>query len=133
MPHTVPELAHIGKRLPYTVPDGYFEQMATRLTEAVKPADHAPQKAATPCPRRSRRLAFALCAAAAAVAIVCLIAPWTGTGRDAATLTTTDLAQAFDALTPADQDFLLDLYQEDPFINDNTYSYDETDEATPLD
>lgn len=99
---------NIGKRLPYTMPSDTFNEMEANVFAALKQD------------KRSRKSyliirwgAIAGIAAAASVALLLTIAP-TMTVQDDL-LTQIDLAYA--NLSETDQDFLIEISQEDIFLN----------------
>lgn len=120
MPHTEFDFNNVGKRLPYTVPDGYFENLEESLLTAAKKAQPSTPQAHKVRRFTMRRFVATACAVAAVVAIAFGITTWQGAATTIAAPTTEELAQAFDKLTPADQTLLLELYQDDPFIYNNT-------------
>lgn len=102
---------NIGRRMPYSVPEGFFDDMKRQILARNLSQSH---------PRRHRSMTLrrsiaGLLAAAAVTGIVVMIG-----GRWSAP-STTDYAhveQAFDNLSNDDQTYLLSVYQEDIFINE---------------
>lgn len=92
----------IGKRMPYTTPDGFFDTLEDDIWKEVKPA-------------KPHFLVRSCIAVAAAVAV--LIAVHIGFQNSADT-SINDVDRAFSQLTTADQAYLLDIYQNDVFINE---------------
>lgn len=123
------------KKMPYTTPDGFFDELEDRVWQEVK-GDYAANGAAndascepdrstlrianvakTPSRRPSRlRMWFGgAVAVAASVALVFTI----GSGAfKQQTYTVNDVDQAFSQLNTDDQAFLLSVYQDDVFINE---------------
>lgn len=117
-------LNSIGQRLPYTVPEGFFEHLEERTIATIQSAPTA----AKASPKRQKKglhrtVAF-ISSIAAVVALVVCWSVWHKPSIQADAPTVDDVAQAFASLTTADQAYLLELYQEDTFINDNIYDYD---------
>lgn len=102
----------VEKRVPYRVPDGFFDSLEENVWKEV-----GGELSATVKRKRSRRLMIirSLTAAVAAVAltltIITLTSKQDGTGY-------TEVEQAFSQLSQADQTYLLEAYQEDIFINE---------------
>lgn len=93
---------NIGKRMPYTTPDGFFNTLEDDIWKEVKPAN-------------SHIIVRSLIAVVASIAV--LIAIYTGMGKPAST-SANDVDQAFSQLTAGDQAYLIDIYQNDVFINE---------------
>lgn len=96
----------IGKRMPYRVPETFFDDIETRIL------------AETRSPRKSRNiLKFAYRGLAVAASLTLL---FIATNPDVFSHKTdfAEVAQAFDNLSDADRAFLLDIYQDDIFINE---------------
>lgn len=93
---------NIGKRMPYTIPDGFFDTLEADIWKEVKPA-------------KSLFIMRSVIAVAASIAV--LIAIHIGFSQsDNATIN--DVDQAFSHLTTSDQAYLIDVYQNDVFINE---------------
>ena len=93
----------IGKRMPYTVPDGFFEKLEDRIAREAKP-------------RKNRGVTIALSsiAAAACVASAVMIS---GIFNKPETNGIESVDKAFAQLSEQDQDYLLSVYNDDVFIN----------------
>ena len=113
----------VGKRMPYSVPDGFFDKMMESLPTASEGG--AVKTAGTPLPRWRTTLLSSggrrvwgrlLLAVAAAVALFFVVQPLLPKGN------TDDFEHvelAFNNLSTDDQDFLLEIYEEDDFIDDS--------------
>lgn len=122
------DLDSVGKRLPYSAPDGHLDHFeddvfarihrntteTTEITEAAKTTEaHTPR-------HRTPRLGTAkkwVAAAAAAAAIVLSVTAIRPTPQ---TTTASDVETAFCQLSADDQAFLLSVYQDDVFLNEDT-------------
>ncbi len=114
----------IGKRMPYTTPDGFFDQLEENIWKEVKddfqktdgtPVDASGKTQTGSKTVRLRLLTRSALAVAASLALVLVVAinfPKT----DKASIN--DVDQAFSQLTTDDQTYLLSVYQEDVFINE---------------
>ncbi len=93
---------------PYTVPDGFFDQMEERLASRV-----AEQR-----PKTTRVLPFRLRYAAAAVVAIAIGS--VALMRPPATESDNfdDIARVFQQMSPDDQYSMLESYQDDIFMND---------------
>lgn len=101
----------IGKRLPYTIPEGFLDNLEKQVWEQVK------DEVAPPKSKRNYRLWYSisggLVAASVALLLVFNILPSHQNTDDFKIL-----EQAFLNLSNADQDYLLTVYQDDLFINE---------------
>ena len=95
----------VGKREPYTVPDDFFRQLEDNIISATVPARR-------PVPLWRTMLRWSAAACAIAAIVVCTSIPSTCRSYDME-----DVESTFARLSDADQDCLLEAYQEDLFIN----------------
>lgn len=99
---------HIGKRLPYTAPDGFLDDMENNVSETVK-QEMLPSK-----PKRHFRLWYSLTgglvAASIALFVVCNLLPNDSRSNFE------DVEKAFANLSSSDQDYLFATYQDDLFM-----------------
>lgn len=99
---------HIGKRLPYTAPDGFLDDMENNVWETVR-QEMLPSK-----PKRHFRLWYSLTgglvAASIALFVVCNLLP------DDSRSNFDDVEKAFTYLSSSDQDYLFATYQDDLFM-----------------
>lgn len=101
----------IGKRMPYTVPDGFFDELerSVRSGIAAKPAA---------APRRKALMRHIMTAAAASVAaVIALPLLLNGHHEPGPAYTMESVEQAFANLNSEDQAYMLEIYSEDIFIN----------------
>ncbi len=104
------DFSTVGKKMPYTVPAGFFEQMQTNVEAELQRRRHAKR-------RRGRIVAFTLAAAAScAAAVAIFLAP----GHSAIDNRTdfNDVQQAYSQLNADDQAYLQMVYNDDIFIED---------------
>lgn len=95
----------VGKRMPYNVPDGFFDQ----LEQNVMAKTH---------PNSGRGLGWVSLAAAAAIALFFVVTknlPSDDTQAD----TFEFVELAYNDLSPEDQEFLIEVYEEDVFLIEN--------------
>ena len=129
------DFKQVGKRMPYTTPDGFFKDMEKNILEAVK--DDTPQAVkiqpqsvkVQPKKRPVFKMIWAAAIAVAASVAVLLVLNIDFSAADSSLASShssqpsqakSDLEQvdqAFALLTDADQAYLLDVYQEDVFLN----------------
>lgn len=129
------DFKQVGKRLPYTTPDGFFKDMEKNILEAVK--DDTPQAVkiqpqsvkVQPKKRPVFKMIWAAAIAVAASVAVLLVLNIDFSAADSSLASShssqpsqakSDLEQvdqAFAQLSEADQAYLLDVYQEDVFLN----------------
>ncbi len=129
------DFKQVGKRMPYTTPDGFFKDMEKNILEAVK--DDTPQAVKIqpqavkiqPKKRPVFKMIWAAAIAVAASVAVLLVLNIDFSAADSSLASShssqpsqakSDLEQvdqAFAQLSEADQAYLLDVYQEDVFLN----------------
>ncbi len=119
------DFGHIGKRTPYTTPDGFFDQLEDSIWKELKDdfrkevdgnADVASMKPHSV--RKSAKLRL-LVRSAIAVAASIVLAFVVGMGFSKTdTATINDVDQAFSQLSSDDQAYLLSVYQDDVFLNE---------------
>lgn len=129
------DFKQVGKRMPYTTPDGFFKDMEKNILEAVK--DDTPQ-AVKIQPKSVKvqlkkrpvfKMIWAAAIVVAASVAVLLVLNIDFSAADSSLASShssqpsqakSDLEQvdqAFAQLSEADQAYLLDVYQEDVFLN----------------
>lgn len=118
------DFKQIGKRMPYRVPNGFFQEMEHNVLDAVaeKATERKPAMAERK-PLQAKRFVFtrlAKYAAAVAASVVVLLAVNVKFFYVAAPTDMQDVEAAFDQLSLSDQECLVELYQEDVFL-DNDY------------
>lgn len=118
------DFKQIGKQMPYRVPNGFFQEMEHNVLDAVaeKAAERKPAMAERK-PLQAKRFVFtrlAKYAAAVAASVVVLLAVNVKFFYVAAPTDMQDVEAAFDQLSLSDQECLVELYQEDVFL-DNDY------------
>ena len=107
---------NIGKRMPYSTPEGFFDELEENIWREVgKPATATADKQSARKRRKLRALTNAIVGAAAAAAL--LVAVNLNLYKaDAAT--SADIEEAFSQLSADDQEFMLSVYQDDVFFNE---------------
>lgn len=118
------DFKQIGKRMPYRVPNGFFQEMEHNVLDAVaeKATERKPAMTERK-PLQAKRFVFtrlAKYAAAVAASVVVLLAVNAKFFYVAAPTDMQDVEAAFDQLSLSDQECLVELYQEDVFL-DNDY------------
>lgn len=123
----------IGKRMPYQTPDGFFDEMEENVWNEVKgdlldKADDAglqdkagktEQIALKPKRRISRlRILVGALSIAASIALVLILYPRHSQVPQQPVDGLAQVEKAFSNLSPADQAYMLQVYQEDVFINE---------------
>ncbi len=101
----------IGKRTPYRVPDGFFDQLEADVMNVV--AQEPAMKAA----RRVSWIRRAVRAAVATAAVVGLFFMCNPFRQAEPENSMEKVEQAFSQLSTADQAYMLQLYQNDVFMN----------------
>lgn len=106
------DLNNVGKRMPYTVPDGFFDKLETQVSERVKA-----EKSASAARKRIRLRWWggSFTAIAAAVALFFVLRTGvvtTPTPKDSFS----EVEQAFGNLSSEDREYILAVYQDDPLL-----------------
>ena len=129
------DFKQVGRRMPYTTPDGFFKDMEKNILEAVK--DDTPQAVkiqpqsvkVQPKKRPVFKMIWAAAIAVAASVAVLLVLNIDFSATDSSLASShssqpsqakselEQVDQAFAQLSEADQAYLLDVYQEDVFLN----------------
>jgi len=112
----------VGKRMPYSVPDGFFDQLETNVMSSVKDTQ-AP--AVQKRPRIVRLALRSVVAAAAALALFFYVNKNEPQSTAEPTDTFAQVELAYNNLSAEDEEYLLDVYESDVFFDDGT-TYDET-------
>ena len=116
------DFSKIGKQMPYTVPDGFFDKLEENVMNEVK-AQPVRKKAVTI--RMAIRTAIAVAACIALFFVVKKVLPQ---GQNAATDDFENVELAFNNLSTEDQDYLLEVYQEELFL-ENDLNYLDNEES----
>ena len=117
------DFSKIGKQMPYTVPDGFFDELEENVMREVIVQPAKKDKAKTI--RMAIRAALAV---AACLALFLIVKKNLPQGNDN---TITDdfenVELAFNNLSMEDQDYLLEVYQEEQFMDNvlNESNYEE--------
>lgn len=96
----------IGKKMPYRVPDTFFDELENTIMIEVQKRQNK---------RNILKIFYRSVAVAATIALL-IIVGGSGTKNDKTDFA--EIAQAFDNLSEADQTYLLEIYQDDIFINE---------------
>ena len=102
----------IGRRMPYTVPDGFFDEMEDNVWQKLNSDGTISVR------RKPRYQRIALRAVASAAAAVILLIAVNTAFNDKHTYGMDDVEQAFAALNADDQAYILSVYDEDVFMNE---------------
>lgn len=108
-------LDHIGKRMPYTIPKGCFQHMENNIWLAVK-EDALRPKNIPPTTHQSKRWTILAKSTAAIAAIVAVVFVIHAQMRPTPTSSINDIDQAFCQLSKTDQEFIIEVYQNDLFL-----------------
>ena len=114
------DFGKVGKRMPYSTPDDFFKDMEANILEQVK--DDKPKPVRIQPKKRPLMKVIWAAAMAASVAVLLILhidfaAPHSSLPSQADNeMQAVD--QAFAQLSPADQAYLLNVYQEDVFLDE---------------
>ena len=103
----------IGKQMPYTVPDGFFDKLEENVMNEVKAQ---PVRKKATMIRMAIRAALAIAACIALFLVVKKVLPQ---DQDTATDDFENVELAFNNLSTEDQDYLLEVYQEELFLDND--------------
>ena len=107
----------IGKRMPYTVPDGFFDKMEEDVMQDVKAGTAQPKSGKN---ARIIKIAVRSIMSAAAAFALFFVVRATFPKSEPVLASADDYASielAFNNLSTDDQDFLIQVYEDDLFIN----------------
>lgn len=112
----------VGKRMPYSTPDDFFKDMEANILEQVKDDKQVPVRR-QPKKRPLMKVIWAAAMAVAASVAVLLILNIDFAAPHSSLPSQVDnemqaVDQAFAQLSSADQAYLLDVYQEDVFLDE---------------
>lgn len=112
----------VGKRMPYSTPDDFFKDMEANILEQVKDDKPKPVRI-QPKKRPMMKVIWAAAMAVAASVAVLLVLNIDFAAPHSSLPSQVDnemqaVDQAFAQLSSADQAYLLDVYQEDVFLDD---------------
>ena len=108
----------VGKRMPYSTPDDFFAKMQSNILDAVQDMPQKNTKIKTN--RRTVRKwlwPVSLSAAAAVVAMFVINIHFLAPNTPTASSDIQDVEQAFAQLSECDQAYIVDVYQDEVFIN----------------
>ena len=112
------DFEQVGKRMPYNVPDGFFDQLEQNVMAEVKPDDTVTEKPKVKA--RTVKMTFRiLLAAAAAVALFFVVTKNLPNDNSQAIDTFEFVELAYNNLSTEDQEFLMEVYEEDVFLIEN--------------
>ncbi len=114
------DFGKVGKRMPYSTPEGFFKEMEANILEQVK--DDKPEPVRRQPKNRPLMKVIWTAAIAVAASVAVLLVLNIDFSASSSQLSQADneiqaVDQAFAQLSSADQDYLLDVYQEDVFLN----------------
>ena len=112
------DFKQVGKRMPYSTPDGFLKDMESSILEAVKNDTSQPVVVEQKKRPVLKVIWSAALAAAASVALLFVVnMDFSASRSSQADSDLQAVDQAFAQLSSADQAFLLDAYQDDVFLN----------------
>ena len=116
------DFGKVGKRMPYSTPEGFFKEMEANILEQVKDDKPKPVRI-QPKKRPLMKVIWAAAMAVAASVAVLLVLNIDFAAPHSSLPSQTDneiqaVDQAFAQLSSADQAYLLNVYQEDVFLDE---------------
>ena len=117
------DFSRIGKQMPYTVPDGFFEKLEDSVMEKWKEdaiSAEEPDKAGNAKKAKVIRMALrAAIAIAACIALFLVVKKVLPQGQDTTLDDFDSVELAFNNLSTEDQDYLLEVYQEELILDND--------------
>ena len=116
------DFGKVGKRMPYSTPEGFFKEMEANILEQVKDDKQVPVRRQSKKRPLMKVIWAAAMAVAASVAVLLVLnidfaAPHSSLPSQAGNeMQAVD--QAFAQFSSADQTYLLNVYQEDVFLDE---------------
>lgn len=110
----------VGKRMPYSTPEGFFKEMEANVLNAVKGETPQPVRIAPKKRPLMKVIWSAAVAVAASVAVLLVLnIDFSASSSQPSQVNNgiQEVDQAFAQLSSADQAYLLSVYQEDVFLN----------------
>ena len=116
------DFGKVGKRMPYSTPEGFFKEMEANILEQVKDDKPKPVRI-QPKKRPLMKVIWAAAMAVAASVAILLVLNIDFAASHSSLPSQADnelqaVDQAFAQLSSADQDYLLNVYQEDVFLDE---------------
>lgn len=111
-----------SKRMPYTIPDGFFDRLEEDVLREVLPQSSAPAEALGRKHLTLRRIMMGVAAVAACVALVIALRT---SFTETSSVGLADVELAFNNLSVEDQDYLLEVWQDDIFMVDEEITDEE--------
>lgn len=102
------DFTKIGKRMPYQTPDGFFDEMEANIWNEVKPKHHVSRL----------RLLIGTLSIAACIALAFILYPTQAPVQQQPADTLAQVDKAFSNLSQEDQAYMLQVYDEDVFLNE---------------
>ena len=124
------DFSRIGKQMPYIVPDGFFEKLEEDVVGAWN-EECGMRNEDTSAAKRAKVVRMAVRAAiavAACIALLLIVKKALPQGQDATADDFDSVELAFNNLSTEDQDYLLEVYQEEQFL-DNYLNELDTEES----
>ena len=106
----------IGKQMPYTVPDGFFSKLEDSVMEVRNEHTSAAKAKRAKVVRMAIR---AVLAVAACIALFLIVRQTLPKGQDTVADDFDKVELAFNNLDTEDQDYLLEVYQEELFLDND--------------
>lgn len=106
----------IGKQMPYTVPDGFFSKLEDSVMEVWSENTSAAKAKRAKVVRMAIR---AVLAVAACIALFLIVRQTLPKGQDTVADDFDKVELAFNNLDTEDQDYLLEVYQEELFLDND--------------
>lgn len=112
------DFGKVGKRMPYSTPEGFFKEMEANILEQVKNDKPKPVRI-QPKKRPLMKVIWATAMAASVAVLLVLNIDFSASSSQPSQVNNgiQEVDQAFAQLSSADQAYLLSVYQEDVFLN----------------
>lgn len=108
------DFEQVGKRMPYNVPDGFFDQLEQNVMAEITADDTATEKPKQKT--RTVKMTFRILLAAAAAVALFFVVTKNLPNDDTQADTFANVELAYNNLSNEDQEYLMEVYEEDVFM-----------------
>ena len=118
------DFEQVGKKMPYNVPDGFFDQLEQNVMAEIK-ADNIESAQPKPKDQKARtvKMTFRIILTAAAAVALFFVVTKNLPSDNTQTDTFAKVELAYNNLSPEDQEYLMEIYEEDVFMIDEEMNY----------
>ena len=115
------DFEQVGKKMPYNVPDGFFDQLEQNVMAEITADNTATEKPKVKA--RTVKMTFRIILTAAAAVALFFVVTKNLPSDNTQTDTFAKVELAYNNLSPEDQEYLMEIYEEDVFMIDEEIEY----------